>query len=281
MGKVFSVALLTLCFICTSAFAGGSGNCIQPLKTTTDNFGTGASFGYNYVGHRLMALYNYDRDETDLRVKDVSQAYGQIPIGLDDNHNLLLKIGVCDYKLYLKDRDKSQDTVRIDLDSGVYAGVGMNSLFPLWDFSMPAVGPVNIGWGYEIQGNAYLNDLDVVDMNMGVATDVDGSLLGFDGQESLYLTARYDVDAIETSIIPYIGIYHSWIVVSELDDITYTRSDNKTGNPDGLEIEGAFDALSFGLLLGADLEITKYANLNVEGRFIGETAVTTGATIKF
>ena len=43
----------------------------------------------------------------------------------------------------------------------------------------------------------------------------------------------------------------------------------------------AFDILSFGMLLGLDVNVAKYVTFNVEGRFIGETAITTGATVKF
>ncbi|MBI5144337.1 MAG: hypothetical protein HZA30_04645, partial [Candidatus Omnitrophica bacterium] len=101
-----------------------------------------------------------------------------------------------------------------------------------------------------------------------------------DGQNSVYLTCKYDIDAIKTSIVPYIGGYHSWIVVGTAETLSY--SSTITGIPyDEEDYQAAFDVTSFGVLVGVDVDVAEFVNLNVEGRFIGETAITTGATIKF
>ena len=280
MRKVLGIALLALCFVFTNAFAGGTGNCIQPLKTTTENIGMGAAFGYNYVPQRLNDLYNFDEDVADVKVLENRQVYGQVSIGLNDNRNLFIKAGACDYELRFKDVDTNDDMIIVDVDSGFYAGVGMNTLHTLAEVSPIGV-PLKLGWGYEVQANGYINDVGEVKTDATTFADGDGTLYGFDGQESLYLTCRYDIESVETSIVPYIGIYHSWLLMGAIDALEYTRVGNKTGETNGVNLPGAFDALAFGLLLGVDLEITKYANLNVEGRFIGETAITTGATVKF
>jgi hypothetical protein len=259
--------------VSTNAFAGGSGNCILPIKTTTEHYPTGAAFGFNYVSSRLMDLYDYDENEKDHEVRELAQVYGEVPIGLSDTRNLFLKVGVCDYEIRFKDKD-ADEKVTVDLKKGIYAGVGMNSLFPL---ELECAGDLPLSWGYDMQINGFLNDVKGVSRS-GSITDESGTLYGIDGQESLYLACTHEWEEILTTFVPYIGVYHSWIVIGAIDEVSYNVNGVSTSH-DG--VQGNFDVLSFGLLLGVDVEIAKYVNLNVEGRFIGETALTTGATVKF
>lgn len=268
--KLMVLCVLVLFLACANAFAGGSGNCILPIKTTTEHIGTGAAFGFNGVSSRLMDLYNYNKDEDDLKVEDLAQVYGAIPFGLSETRNIVWKIGAADYRLKF-DNDGTNETITVDVDSGIYTGIGINNLFPL-----ECAGEHPLSWGYDLQINGYINEVGSVTRNGNIA-DETGTLYGIDGQESLYLAYNYELEKIRTTFVPYLGVYHSWIVIGSFDDVTYTRNAAQVSH----DIQGAFDALSFGLLLGLDVEIAKYVNLNVEGRFIGETAITTGATIKF
>lgn len=268
--KVVCLSLIALFLASLSAFAGGSGNCILPLKTTTEYAGTGATFGFNYVGSRMMALFDYNETEKDPELRELGQVYGQIPIGITENRNVFFKVGGCDYELRFDDKDAGE-TITIDVEEGIYAGVGMNNLAPL-----ECAGDFPLSWGYDMQINGYINDVEGVSRS-GTITDPDGLLYGIDGQESLYLAYTYELEEMVT-FVPYIGVYHSWVVIGPIDEIAYSLNGVSTEH-DG--IQGNFDVLSFGLLLGIDVEVAKYVNLNVEGRFIGETAITTGATVKF
>ncbi|MBN1354522.1 MAG: hypothetical protein JW994_07645 [Candidatus Omnitrophica bacterium] len=276
MFRVFSLVALIACLVCTTAFAGGSGNCVQPLKATTDHYGAGVSFGYNYVGSRMMDLYNYGRDAKNVNVSKVSQVYGQIPVGLNDSSNLYLKVGAADYDLKYKDKDNSDETVKVKLDPGIYVGGGYRAVIPMEDWKM---GQLSFGIGYDLQMNAFLNKVKGVETDAGAASNEDGDLYGLDGEESIYITCTYKAEKLNTTFVPYLGVYHSWFAIGTLQELKYTRSGASTETTG--DIQGAFDTLSFGLLLGLDIEITKYCCLNVEGRLIGENAITTGATLKF
>ncbi len=73
-----------------------------------------------------------------------------------------------------------------------------------------------------------------------------------------------------------------WLFKKAAKDISYTPGRGVVGvSVENKTIPPAYDFLGFGVLVGIDIEITKYVNLNVEGRFVGETALTTGATVKF
>lgn len=273
MVKKLLFIMAALSFICAPAFAGGSGNCVEPLKTTTEHLGVGGAFEYNYVHERMNDLDNKWGPKS-MKVEHVNQVYGKVTMGLFDNYNIYAKIGGCDYDLKFVDRAQDAD-MTIDLKNGLYTGAGINALFPL----EASTGMKNLSIGYDIQGNFFLNDVDGITRSGQAATAIDGSFYGIDGEESIYLTYKFDVDSMKTSIVPYFGGYHSWMVVGTATPLTYETG--LTGYVDKEHFQGAFDLLSFGLLLGVDIDIAKYVNLNVEGRFIGETAITTGATIKF
>jgi len=270
MRRIIVLAMVALFLLSTTAFGGGSGSPVLPLKESTDGRGLGVGFGYNYVGSRLLDLNNFNRTEDDLEVTSLSQVYGEYAVQSSENRNIFVRVGAASYDLKF-DYENTDDRIKMELDPGIYAGLKMNNLYPWKD-----VGNFALGIGYDVQINGSINEVDNV-VRSGTVSDIDGTLYSFDGQNSVYMTAKYDVESLQTSLIPYLGVYHSWFVVGVLDDPTYMLNKATVTH----EISGAFDALGFGLVLGLDVDISKYCNLNVEGRFVGEAAITTGATIKF
>jgi hypothetical protein len=271
MRKVI-ILLLVSFFIGVNAFAGGSGNCIQPLRTTTEFIGVGGAFEYNYMHERMNDLDNKYGPKS-MSVKRFHQIYGKVTVGLFDNFNIYGKIGGCNYDLKFIARPQDAE-MEIDLKNGLYTGAGINALFP-----MPFVDMKNLFIGGDIQGNFFINDVKGITRSGETATSTGGSFYGLDGENSLYVAYKFDIDKIKTSIVPYIGGYYSWMMVGTLDALSYDTP--KAGYVDKKHFQAAYDLLGFGLLLGVDIDIAKYISLNVEGRFFGETAFTTGATIKF
>ncbi len=190
--------------------------------------------------------------------------------------NLTVRVGSSTYDLEFRDKN-SDEKVSIDVKNGVYAGIALNTLYPWGEVSVGNVGMLDIGYGFSTQVNVAYNDVKSITRENSSLTNEDGTLYTADGENSVYITCKYDIEQLHTSLVPYIGVYQSWIAIGTADAITYTRNKAEVSHT----IDGAFDALTFGLLLGMDIDITKYATINIEGRFIGETAVTTGATIKF
>ncbi|MBN1353470.1 MAG: hypothetical protein JW994_02225 [Candidatus Omnitrophica bacterium] len=270
--KAVLFGFITLFFSCSYALAGGAGNCVEPIRTTTDHFGVGGGFEYNYVDERLNDLENSDGPR-DMKVTALSQVYGKFMIGVFDYFNLYTKIGGCNYKLEFTDTSQN-DQLKVDLNDGLYTGMGLNALFPVYKWNN-----FTFGIGFDIQGNFFYNDVDNINRGGEDGINVDGSFFGLDGQNSIYGTFKYHIEKINTSVTPYIGMYHSWIVVGTLKSLTYETP--AMGYIEDEDYQAAVDANSFGLLLGMDIDVAKYVNINIEGRFIGETAVTTGATIKF
>jgi len=272
--RVLCLCVIALLLLSTNAFAGGVGNVLSPVKTTTDRPGGGVGFEYNGVSSRLMNMYNTKSGTEDMKVDHLNQYYGKITLGFSENYNVYGKIGGCGYDLKFKEKVGDRKVV-MNLRPGVYAGIGFNTSYPLVEvYDLP------INFGYGMQGNVFFNSVDKITRGSVEATNVKGSFYGLDGQNSLYISCKYDIDKIKTSIVPYIGAYYSWIAVGSIDNVEFDTP--ATGGP---IVSGAYpaalDVLSFGLLLGADIDIMKHVVLNVAGRFIGETAITTGATVKF
>lgn len=276
--RVLCLGLLILFMACTNVFAGGSGNCIEPIKDDVHRWNIGTAFEYNFVPERMNDLNDSLVGPDNVEVEDLSQVYGKIIWGRSadeilwmpgGDYNLYAKIGVCDYKLEFDDEDTP---VRVGVDPGIYLGGGANTLFPLMEIDENC----SMSWGADIQMNCFFNDVDELMRGSETVTS-EGYFYGVDGQTAVYVTCKYDIDEIKTSLIPYLGVYHSWIVVGATEELKYDFGGTKHKNKMG----AAFDVLSLGMLLGLDLNMSEYVTLNVEGRLIGETAITTGATIKF
>ena len=280
--RVLCFGLLMLFLACTNVFAGGSGNPVETVENQSPILDVGAvAFEYNLVPERMNELNDSLVGPESVEIEDLSQVYGKIIWGRSadqilwmpgGDYNLYAKVGACSYDV---DFDDEGTPVRVDLEVGPYFGIGANALFPLkqLDDLLPTCA---INWGADIQANFFFNDVDDV-TRASTTTTSEGFFYGVDGETSAYLTCKYDIEKIETSLIPYLGVYHSWIVIGATEELEYQVG--KTVYKSNMA--SAFDILSFGMLLGLDVNVAKYVTFNVEGRFIGETAITTGATVKF
>lgn len=280
--RVLCLGLLILFMACTNVFAGGSGNPVETVENQSPILDVGAvAFEYNLVPERMNELNDSLVGPESVEIEDLSQVYGKIIWGRSadqilwmpgGDYNLYAKIGASSYDV---DFDDEGTPVRVHLETGPYFGVGANVLFPLKQLD-DLCDKCTINWGADIQANFFFNDVDDVRRGSETVTS-EGFFYGVDGETSAYLTCKYDIEKIQTSLIPYLGVYHSWIVIGATEGLKYESG----GTEYKSDMPAAFDILSFGMLLGLDVNVAKYVTLNVEGRFIGETAITTGATIKF
>lgn len=268
----FSALISILAYI--NAFAAGSGNCLQSLRATTEHLGVGVGFEYEYTDQRMNKLDNTGSAAAEMEIRSFNLLYGKLIIGFSDYFNLYFKIGSGNYDLKFDKRQHRDLKMEIELDNGVYTGTGINTLFPIMEIK-----DVTLSLGGDIQSNFFHNHIKRITLGNEVASSADGSFYGVNGQNSIYLACKYDIEPIKTSLIPYVGGYHSWILVGSAESLSYDTA--HTGHVAEKDYQANYDFASFGLLLGMDADIMEYANLNVEGRFIGETGITVGATIKF
>lgn len=267
--KVFALLVVMLFSASMSAFAGGSGNCIEPLKLSTENKALGAAFGYDFMANRLLELDQPGSDVDSMSIKDLSHVYGKIILGRNENTNFYAKVGGAYYDLEFDDEGVE---VKVQQEGGILAGLGFNVLNP-WK----KVCGVDLNIGYDIQANFFINEPNDVSRGGTGAGSIDGIFYGINGKNSVYLSTKYSIEKLKTSLIPYLGAYHSWIAIGTLDDLSYTAANTSYGH----DIRVNYDALAFGPMVGMDVEITQNVLFNIEGRFVGENSLTTGATLKF
>lgn len=269
--RKFMVCALMLVFIAfvPKAFSESSGNCLEPLGKTTEVLGVAGSFEYNYVANRYNKLDNNSSRFKDLEIENTNEVYGKFSVALFDNFNVYANIGGALYDVKYTDRVDNVDMI-IKLEPGLYTGTGINCLFPVFG---------NLSVGGNIYGGFLLNNVKDISRRGRDCTSASGQLYTLNGVNSLYASYRFDIEYIKTAIIPYVGGYHAWIITGTSEKLDYIDA---APNVDVKKhIQAAYDILGFGLLVGLDVEVTKYAVFNLEGRFIGENAFTCGASIKF
>ncbi len=271
--RILSLLLLLSLVVSANAFAGGSGNCVEPIKLTssTDGWRIGAAFEYNYVARRLRDLTSSSTTVGSVKVRNMNQIYGKILLGLNDIVNLYAKIGSCGYDISFRNKARDEK-IKVETEPGIFTGMGINALFPLMEIC-----DIPISIGGDIQGNIFVNNAKKIKRNGTKMNGVDGDLYGLDGKNSIYVSAKYDIESMKMSVVPYVGGYQSWILIGSLHSLVYDTG----GTNYRKSIDTNYDLLGFGVMLGLDLEIAKFLVFNVEGRFIGEEAITTGATLKF
>jgi len=262
------VLSLALVLLCTNASAGGSGNPVEPVKSESKHLNVAAAFGYDYTASRLFDLDFPGSDTDEMNVSDLHQVYGKVILGRNETSNLYAKVGGAFYDLSFDDDAK----VEIDTEGGIFTGLGINVLRPFTEIEN-----FNLDLGFDIQANLFINDVDGISRAGVIATAADGTLYGVDGKSSVYLAYKHDIEDLKTKIVPYLGAYHSWITIGTFDDLSY----NATGVDYDHEISASYDILSFGPMVGLDVDIADSVTFNVEGRFVGENGLTAGATIRY
>jgi len=268
--KIFQLVVLSaLVLFCTNAFAGGSGNPVEPLKATTKHLGVAAAFGYDYMANRLFDLDLPGSSSDDTSVNDLHQVYGKIILGFNETTNIYAKVGGASYDPSFKSNNSK---ISLELEDGIFAGLGLNKLQPFKN-----IGSLPIDLGFDIQANMFINNVDTVSREGASGTSVDGTLYGLNGKNSIYLTCKYTIEQLKTRIVPYAGAYHSWIVLGSFDDVSYTSSGTNYTH----DLNANYDVLAFGPLVGLDMDIADFLTFNIEGRFVGENSLTAGATIRY
>ena len=132
----------------------------------------------------------------------------------------------------------------------------------------------NFGVGADVQFNAWYNEIDSITAVNAISFTDSGSVKNYEFQAALYVTYNYKTDNGIT-LIPYAGCLYSNLT-SNIDDAIKYQDINWNYTVGDLDSKD-----NFGLLVGANVGIRDNFELNLEGRFIAETAATAGLGYKF
>lgn len=196
-------------------------------------------------------------------IKNVNQIYGKINYDLLKNLGIYLKIGTANLEQKLKWDIGVSQTIKYDY--GLFAGAGLKCHFPLVS---------NFGVGGDAQVNWWHNKARTITGTDDPSLIDKGTIDNLNAQGTIYLDYNYALND-KVSITPYAGIYYSYFRSFEEKDrtfhdstYTYTGGDIETRHP-------------VGPVAGLSVKINKNLSLNIEGRFVAETAISGGASFRF
>ena len=255
---VMVVAVLFIAGMSGICYAAGLGP-VEPLGAKKCDIGV----EYNAIIDRDLDTSGGVKKGNDV---ESSQAYAKMIFGVGDYFNVYGKLGAADFEekiTWKSDYDNRSQT--LDYGSGRLWGVGGNGLY---DFGN------NVGVGGDVQFDMWFNEIDSVTATNVTAFSDAGSLKNYEFQASLYTTYTF-TPAEDFKFIPYAGGYYSYFKSAVGDAIKYADT---MYNYTLVDLEGED---SFGLLVGANVAALKNFSLNIEGRFIAETAVTAGLSYRF
>lgn len=232
--------------------------------------------------------------KTEMNIDNMSRSLVKLSYGVLDHLDIFATLGEANFKTKIKaeasDSGTWSDIDNLDVGTGTYTGIVEDtgtlkgkSAFA-WGLGAKYVYPFENGWFLGIQGQ-YLTHKNTVkgsitEKETGTFTGLEGLGEGltktFERPEVTYTTTG-KATVQEWQIAPYIakklGNFIPYVGVKYSDQrINYKVEDLK------LKIKAADN---FGLFLGTDYKIGKNFSLNIEGRFIDETAMSLGATYRF
>lgn len=222
------------------------------------------------VGVEYNSVVNRDLDKagavTKAEVDESNQVYAKLALGVGDYLNVYGKLGMADLNqkvTWNSDYDNRSQT--LGFNNGLLWGVGANGLYDLGN---------NVGIGGDVQLDMSFNDVDSITASNATSFSSSGSLRNTEIQASVYMT--YTLQPAENfKIVPYAGGYYSYFKAAIDDAIKYADTLYEYTLRD---LEGKDN---FGLLLGVNVHALKNISVNVEGRLIGESAVTAGISYRF
>ncbi|MBI4335716.1 MAG: hypothetical protein HY589_03565 [Candidatus Omnitrophica bacterium] len=226
------------------------------------------------VGGDLEFVFDRDIDAssaTDAEISSAEWYMAKISYVMFNRIEPYVKLGVA----HMKTRwTEAGANVKVESDTNFAWGVGGKVL--IWDFKTPKLKLITDGV-YRIA------DMDVEDADSG------GSKVNLDTAASRFLIREWQVSLLAateidvagpsredflgiSTIVPYAGIKYSDI--NGRLRVNYTSGN--FNNPGTIESDS-----KFGVFAGCDFVGPNSVSLNVEGRFLDETALSTGLSVLF
>jgi len=260
----------------------------------------GDASAYDYTGTILINGEPTDlhiigavgESKSKLELNNMSRSMIKLSYGVLDNLDIFVRLGEANFKEKIKGEASDSGTFDdpISGNSGTYTGIventgtftGKSAL--AWGLGAKGVYPFENGWflGIQAQYLTHRNSLKnkMAEKESGTAVVTAGPDTGTTATfESAGEEYQWNAKATvqEWQIAPYVakklGNFIPYLGVKYSDQrINYKDEDMK------MKMKATDN---FGVFLGTDYKIGKNFSLNIEGRFIDETAMSVGATYRF
>jgi len=249
-----------LVIMCSSLYAAALTDSTKPLGEL--KFAT--SVEGNYIFDK-----NIRKSTTDTKfvIEDISQLYTKLTLGLSPYFNIYTKLGISDGGTIRKETITPAQ-YDIETEHNLLAGIGITGLdeiFPNWMI------------GIDTQFNWWKVDVDAVSFMGGTATETSGEIENFEVQGIVFITTNIEFIHYDWLINPYFGLKVSYFSTDTDGQIHFKDS---AGNL--LDTSWALKGDdNFGIIIGTDWEVTPDFTMQIEGRFVDETALSGGVTYRF
>lgn len=255
-GIIFLVLML---LVVSPLFAAGITDAVKPLG----HLKFSATVEDNYIFKKDIEK----KDSLKFEPEKINQVYAKLGLGLTPYFNLYTKLGMSNGGEIKRDNVSTSKEIKIETDYGFLWGVGVSG-----------IKEVSGGWkvGLDTQFNSWKEDVDKVKVDGTTATTVSGEIENYEFQITPLLTRKFDISACNWSLNPYLGVPINLYRTQTDRNIKFTYSSVQQIESWTLRGDNYV-----GILVGSDLEINKNCALQVEGRFIDETAITVGGTYRF
>lgn len=233
-----------------------------------------------------------DKDKNKTNIDSMSRPMIKVSYGVLDNLDLFVRLGEANFKQKIKGEQVNTGTFvnPLTTDSGTYSGVIENkgtftgkSAF-VWGLGAKGVYPLKNDWSLGMQAQ-YLTHRNSVKCKMTSKETGTFEVTGGPGapasgtyesaEEEMNWNAKTTVQ--EWQIAPYIAKKMRNFI--PYFGVKYSDLRGQFKDPDNKIKFKADD--NFGVFLGTDFKIGKNFSLNIEGRFVDETAMSFGATYRF
>lgn len=263
------LALLTGTLAVCGLSANPMGNAADPVTyedgiSVVGKSDTAFRVGYigDYVVDRNLHIKHTPHSKSELAMKDFQGA--EFTVNMYDRFDVLGRVGYSQYNTRWR-TGTAGDTARVSTRSDFAWALGAKAVLYQWDNTTFSVG------GSYVQGNA---KVDRAEITGGTGTP---SLMHVSDSNVKQRERKWNVGATMgyqcESFAPYIGIQYI------KDKVTFNKSsiaDPSITLPTKLENRRKLSAA-----LGVGILAAKKASLNIEGRFIGESAVTLTGQARF
>ncbi|MBI4335927.1 MAG: hypothetical protein HY589_04655 [Candidatus Omnitrophica bacterium] len=257
--KKIAICAIVMFFAASPLFAAGVTDSVKPLGHL--KFSIGAED--NFIFEKDIE----QKDSLKFDIEDMNQVYAKLALGLTPYFNIYTKLGASDSGEIERDNVSSDKRIKIETDYGFLWGVGISGTKEIFE-----------GWniGLDTQFNSWSVDVDTIDVQGTKATSVSGEIVNYELQVTPVVSKKFSIAAYNWNLTPYVGVPVNFFLTKTDSQIKFIYSGS---NQTESWVQKGDD--NVGVLVGADLEITQNIALQVEGRFIDETAITAGGSYRF
>lgn len=198
-----------------------------------------------------------------MKIDHIYRTLAKVSYGLLDNLDIYVKLGAADFEAKRSWYNAGIEDAREDYKgkSAFAYGFGLKGTYALKD-----------DWliGADIQYLRHVNDFSEPFVIIGDRYTGSGKATFQEWQVALYLAKSIG------NFVPYIGGKYSDLRIVTKNSVPWAE----VPNPWSAKTRDKADDI-FGVFVGTDYKITNNWKVNIEGRFIDETAMSVGVTYKF